>query len=158
MTAPAQRIDQCPGEVHLLVFTVQGVHLAADTSQIEEILEVGEAAARGHRIHPIHEELSFGAGPVSYKAPKVIIIKDRLNPEAAMIDRPDHIAGVTVDSIQGLPPLIAFRPDSSRAIWGALVNHDEVILLLDLFKLPFRKDATAGKSRTGGFHKSTEGS
>jgi hypothetical protein len=112
MTAPAHRIVQCPDEMHILVFTVQSVIMGVDTLQIEEMLEVDEAAARGLRIRPIHEEISFGARPVTYKAPKVITIRGLTaegNGEfrcslAAMIDRPDHIADVTVDSIQCVPP------------------------------------------------------
>lgn len=165
MTAPARRVDQCSDEMHILVFTVQGVIMGVDTSQIGEILEVDEAATRGLRIRPIHEEFSFGAGPVTYKAPKVITIKgrtakgtgDHRSSLAAMIDRPDYIAEVTVDSIQGVPSLLAARPGASRAIWGAFVRNGDVILLLDLLKLPPRTASVSGKPRTRGFDKTTEG-
>jgi hypothetical protein len=118
MTATAPRVDQSPDEMHLLIFAIQEVIMGVDISQIEEVLEVDEAKALGFRIWPIHEVFSFGALPAAYNAPKVITIKDDRNGLAAMINRPDRIEEVKVDSLQGLPPLIAARPGASRAVWG----------------------------------------
>jgi hypothetical protein len=149
MTATAPRVDQCPDAMHILVFTVQGVIMGVDTSQIQALLEVDEARALGLWIRPIHEDFSFGALPVTYKAPKVLIIKDHQNFLAAMINRPDTIAEVKVGSIQGIPPLIAARPGASQSIWGAVVRDGEVILLLDFLKLPLFTLSSQGKPQTG---------
>jgi chemotaxis signal transduction protein len=165
MTAAGHRVETCPKEMHILVFTVQGVIMGVDTSQIEEMLEVEEAAARGLRIRPLHEEFSFGFRPVTYKAPKVITIKgrgaegddDHRDSLAALIDRPDRIADVTVDSIQGVPSLIAARPGASRAIWGVVVGNRDVILLLDLLKLPQGRGSAPEKPETWEAPKTTEG-
>jgi chemotaxis signal transduction protein len=139
MTAPAHRVDQCPEEMHILIFTVQGVTMGVDTSQVEELLEVVEAEARRVPVRPIHEAFSFGALPVTYKVPKVITFKDHRGSLAALIDRPDTIAEVKVDAIQALPPLIAARPGASPSIWGAIIRDGEVILLLDFLKLPLSR-------------------
>lgn len=133
--------------MRILVFTVQGVTLGVDTSQIEEMLEVGEAAARGLPIRPIHEEFSFGALPMTYHAPKVITIKGHRDPLAALIDRPEDIADVNVDSIQCVPPLIAERPGATEAIWGVIVRDGNVILLVDFLKLRPRTASAQEKTQ-----------
>ena len=135
MTASGPLAQPCPEELRILLFSVQGVTLGADASQIEEMLEVSEASMRGLQIRPIDEEFSFGARPAAYEDPRVITIRDQRRPLAVLIDRPDDIATVKVDSIQGMPRLIAAGSGVSRAIWGAVVSKGGVILLVDFLKL-----------------------
>lgn len=145
MTTRAEQADQCPDEMQILAFTVMGVRMGIDTSQIEEMLEVDQAIEQGLSACPIHEEFPFGPAQAAYYAPKVITLKDRRRPLALVIDQPDEITAVPVDSIQPLPMLIAARPGASRAIWGAVVRNEDVILLVDFLKLSAHK-AEAQKS------------
>ena len=136
MTASVKEADQCPDELQILAFTVMGVRMGIDTSQIAEMLEVGQAVSRGLSTCPIHEKILFGTSLPAYSVPKVITRKDQRRPLAMVIDQPDEILNVTIDSIQPLPQLIAAGPVAVRAIWGAVVRNDDVILLVDFFKLP----------------------
>lgn len=148
MTTRAACIATCPDEIQILVFTVMGVRMGVDTSQIEEMLEMDQAVSRGLSASPFHEELSFGPSSATYFAPKVITLKDQRRPLSMVIDQPDEITNVPVASIQPIPALIAARSGASRAIWGAVVSREDVILLVDLFKLSAHNAKTRENTRT----------
>ena len=135
MTGRTKQVNQCPDEMQILAFTVMGVRMGVDTSQIDEMLEVDQAMEQGLLTFPIHEEFPFGLSKTVYNAPKVVTLKYLQKTLAIMIDQPDEITDVAVDSIQPLPQLVAARRGGSRAIWGAVVRNEGVILLVDLLKL-----------------------
>jgi hypothetical protein len=135
--------SECPQELRVLIFTVRGVRIGVDADQIAEMLDLEAARARGLAIRYFHENVSFGDMPVQYHAPKVIIIKGGRAPYGMVIDAPDDIAVVSTSSIRPLPALIRGR-DASRAVWGAIVNKDEVVLLVDLYKCTDRGIPAAG--------------
>jgi chemotaxis signal transduction protein len=127
----------CPGEIRVLTFTVQGVKIGVDVEQISEIMDLHAAEARGLAVYYFHEKIPFNEMPVKYRAPKAIMIKGLKDPSVVIIDNPEDLAVVNVRTIQPMPMLVAGR-GKSQAFWGAVVSNEEVVLLIDFFKLPPR--------------------
>jgi len=125
----------CQDELTLLVFTVGGVRMAVDTAQIDGMAHPEDVQIQGRETRGFHEIISF-RGPVCYKAPWVLQVKDEIMPYGVMIDQPEEIFPVNLEALQPLPHLIG-AGGGSKAIWGAMVRADGTILLLvDLYKLP----------------------
>jgi len=125
----------CPEELTLLVFTVGGVRMAVDTTQVDGMSHPDDVEIQVGETRGFHQIISF-RGPVCYKAPWVLKVKDEAMPYGIMIDQPEEIVPVNLDALQPLPHLIG-AGGGSKAIWGAMVRADGTILLLvDLFKLP----------------------
>ncbi len=125
----------CTDELTLLVFTVGGVRMAVDTAQVYGMAHPEDVEIQGRETLGLHQIISF-RGPVSYKAPWVLQLKDEAMPYGIMIDQPEEIVPVNLDALQPLPRLIR-AGGGSEAIWGAMVRADGTILLLvDLYKLP----------------------
>jgi chemotaxis signal transduction protein len=128
----------CNDELTLLVFTLGGVRMAVDTAQIYGMAHPEDVEIQGRETLGLHQLISF-RGPVSYKATWVLQLKDEAIPYGVMIDQPEEIVPVNLDTLQPLPQLVR-AGGGSEAIWGATVRADGTILLLvDLYKLP--KDA-----------------
>lgn len=125
MTGPVE-------EIQLLTFVVTGVRMAVDTEQINAMVEPGQAGEV--EVVPLHEKISFSTEQVSYRAPKVILIKDEGSTSGVVIDQPEDIISVTIDSIRALPRLLeeCIRP---RAFWGVALKGGEIILLIDFYRL-----------------------
>ena len=137
----------CPDELTLLVFTVGGVRMAVDTSQIAGLAHPDDVEIQGMETRGFHQIIPF-RGPVCYKAPWVLQVKDEAMSYGIMIDAPDEIIPANLDALQPIPCLIA-AGGGSEAIWGAMIRADGVILLLvDLYKLP--KDDGRSVSETEG--------
>jgi chemotaxis signal transduction protein len=112
--------------------------MAADTSQIAGMIEPDRAEAMGVKVGRLHEHMFFRENPVIYSSPRVLLIKDENAPYGIMVDRPEEIASVPLDFIRPLPPL--FEPYAgSKAVWGAVVKDDGVVLIIDFYKLPSSK-------------------
>ncbi len=122
-------------ELSLLVFTVGGVRMAVDTVQVAGLAHPDDVGIQGMETRGFHQIIPF-RGPVCYKAPWVLQVKDEAMPYGVMIDQPDEIVPANLDILQPLPSLIA-AGGGSEAIWGAMVRADgSIILLVDLYKLP----------------------
>jgi len=122
-----------PDELTLLVFSVGGVRMAVDTAQIVGMARPEDAGIQGMETRGFHQLISF-RDPVCYKAPWVLQVKDEAMPYGVMIDQPEEIIPVNLETLQPLPCLIG-AGRGSEAIWGAMVREDGTILLLvDLYK------------------------
>lgn len=117
-------------ELRILTFNVGGVSMAVDTTRIDRMLEIDEAVERKLKIERLDERISFYDSAVIYSSPKVLMMKDEM-PFGIVIDKPGDIVSVPIDSLRPLPALTK----CPKAIWGAALMNDEVILLVDFHKL-----------------------
>lgn len=124
----------CPDELQVLTFTLMGVKMGIDTGQIVELMEPDEAEARGWKPFRLSDRLALRGGTAAEHSAKVLLTGKEGTPMAVTIDRPDAILSIPLDDLQPLPRLIA-SCGGSRAVWGAVVRNDELILLVDLYKL-----------------------
>ena len=119
--------------LNLLLFSVGGVHFAIDAEQAAGMTPYdGEEA---DDLFWFHEELDFGAAPVTYGSPTIVTIRTRdARPYRVIIDSMEHIGEFSQDDIIPFPPLL--EPFSlRRGMWGILVRNERVVLLLDLLRL-----------------------
>ncbi|MGR3220676.1 MAG: chemotaxis protein CheW [Candidatus Anammoxibacter sp.] len=134
---------QIKDEIQILVFNITGIKIGIDTDGIYEILDYEQAKGKGYRIFKLHEQMHFRGEKVVYKSPKVIMIEgDNKEAIGIVIEQPDEIVPVGIESIQPLPALIK---SASRCmpIWGVTLNDDDIILLADtdLLVHEFQKDS-----------------
>ncbi len=120
-------------QLNLLLFSVGGVHFAVDAEQA-----AGMAPYDGEEADDLfwfHEELDFGAVPVTYHSPVVVTVRTPdARPYRVIIDAMEHIGEFSQDDITPFPPLL--EPFSlRRGMWGILVRNGRVVLLLDLLRL-----------------------
>ncbi len=130
MNKPSLSSRRLAETIRLLTFTVMGVRMGIDTEQLVEMMTVDEARKSGQPLVHFHEMISFGNREVVYRAPRAVGIDDGCTPYLLVIDNPDDIIAVNVQSIEPLPPLIS-RQSGARAFWGAVPENKGVILLVD---------------------------
>lgn len=123
-------MDDDTKKLQVFTFNARGVDMAVDITQIDRVLDVDEAVERGLKIKSFHESISFHGGTA---ISKVFMIKDEI-PFGILIDKPGSIVSVPFDSLRPLPPLLS-DSRSPMAIWGAALINDEVLLLVDFYKL-----------------------
>ncbi len=126
--------SHCPQMIRILTFTVMGVKMGVDTEQIGGIWEVDEARRLGTVIHYFHEKIFFRDRAAEYHAPKAMLVKDGDKEYSLVIDNPDDIIEVGIESIQPLPSLIAL-PGTAGAFWGAVANDQGIVLLVDFSRM-----------------------
>ncbi|MGR3219892.1 MAG: hypothetical protein ACUZ8H_08770 [Candidatus Anammoxibacter sp.] len=118
-------------EIQILVFNIMGIKIGIDTEGIYEILDYEQAKSKEYRIFKFHEQIHFRQKHVVYKSPKVIMIEnDKEEAIGLVIEQPDEIVPVEIESIQPLPPLIE-RGNRTMPIWGVTLKGDDIILLAD---------------------------
>jgi chemotaxis signal transduction protein len=141
MNENAARQPPGPDELQVLTFTLRGVKMGIDTCQIVELMEPDEAEARGWKPFRLSDRLALRGANAAEHSAKVLLTGKEGTPMAVTIDRPAAILSIPLDDLQPLPRLIA-SCGGSRAVWGAVVREDELILLVDLYKLPAVKTRT----------------
>lgn len=134
MKRPSLSNSRCSETIRFLTFTVMGVRMGVDTEQIAEMMGVEAAQKSGPPMVHFHEKISFGKRRVAYHAPKALLIDDGHAPYTLVIDDPDDIIAVNVQSIEPLPRLIA-RQQGAHAFWGAVAANDGIILLVDFSRI-----------------------
>ncbi len=122
----------------VLTFTVMGIKMGVDAEQIAEVMNLDGAKKRAPALHHVHEKIPFGHRQVAYRVPKALLLKERSTPYAVVVDNPDDLTVVNVQSIQPLPPLIA-RHSGTCAFWGVIAENDGIILLVDFSRLEREK-------------------
>jgi hypothetical protein len=120
-------------ELELLVFTVAGIIIGVDTEQVAGMISTEQAEEMGMEVSSFHEKISLGGRSVHYRSPKALLIKDK-TPYAIIIELPDDILSVRLDSIRPLPLLLE-ACTSCPAIWGVAVKQERIILLVDFLRL-----------------------
>jgi chemotaxis signal transduction protein len=121
-------------ENKFLVFRIQESCFGIDMEQISEIMDAGQAEKQKKKTFPFHEQLNFKGDAVTYQSPKVLIIKGREHGPGIIIETPDDILAIAVESIRPLPPLIG-GSNGPKAIWGVTVENSELMLLVDAYKM-----------------------
>ncbi len=121
-------------EIRLLIFKIMGVCFGADMEQIEEMVDFSQAQREDWDIRNFTEAISFRDIKVEYKKPKVILIKDSDQDVGIVIDQPDNIVNINIQSIRLLPPLLESHK-TADAIWAAVFIDDDLALLVDFYRL-----------------------
>ncbi|GEM_PF-1394986 len=121
-------------EIRLLIFKIMGVCFGADMEQIEEMVDFSQAQQEDWDIRHFTEAISFRDIEVEYKKPKVVLIKDSDQDVGIVIDQPENIVNINFQSIRLLPPLLE-NQDTVDAIWAALFLGEDLILLVDFYRL-----------------------
>ncbi|HAM52744.1 MAG TPA: hypothetical protein DCP92_19375 [Nitrospiraceae bacterium] len=120
-------------DLEVLVFTVAGIIIGVDTEQIDGMISTEQAEEMGIEVSRFHEKISLRERSVHYRSPKALLIKDEA-PYAVIIELPDDILSVRLDSISPLPRLLG-ACTSCKAIWGVTVNEERIIFLVDFLRL-----------------------
>lgn len=120
-------------EIEFLVFNINGIRFGVETGQISGILKTDDEELKDFKVSWFHEKLSFRDKYVQYREPRVLIIKDG-ETTGIIIDNMEDIIKITTDSILPIPKLIEICSDSGT-IWGATIRDNEIILLVDFYKL-----------------------
>lgn len=123
-----------PAGIRILTFRIAGIPLGVDIEQIFEILSPVQAAQRGLQIIPFHERVSFGSHEVILEAPSVLVLRDEQRGTGVLIDQPEGITAVPIQSIKPLPPLLQASM-SRTVIWGVVLMDEGPLLLADMGRL-----------------------
>lgn len=134
MTATDNKQVEICNELQLLTFSINGTRMGVDTSQISEMMEQEEAEARGMTILKFSDEVPFRETDFAYVSPKVLKIKNTDSPAGVVIDQAEDITSVSVSSIRPLPYLVEIS-NRTKTIWGVAVMDNDIILLVDFYKL-----------------------
>lgn len=134
--------------MNLFLFSVGGVHFAVDAEQATGV--VPYAGEEADDLFWAHEELGFGARPVSYRSPKIVTVKA---PEGesyrVVIDAMEDIAEFDRNDIHPFPELL--EPAALRnGMWGVLVRDEHMVLLVDFLRLIRKKNSHFSDMRQGG--------
>ncbi len=140
-------------DIQVLVFNIMGVKMGVDTEQVYGMRDHLHAEGEDLKIARFHEKIPFRITPVIYRSPKILLIRDDAASSGSgiIVDEPEDIVSIPIDSIRPLPPLLELLCPS-RQIWGtAIRSHadlspkvsigergsekDEIILLVDFYRL-----------------------
>ncbi|MBI5633960.1 MAG: chemotaxis protein CheW [Nitrospirae bacterium] len=125
--------DRLPAEIDLLMFNSAGVKIAVDTVQVDGIMSLEQAEQHGVRSSTLNEILEPGI-ETSSNPSTIIICRDGGEAYGIKVDWLDAIVTVPVKAIQPIPePLSYFT--GPRMFWGAVLRGDDVVLLIDLYRL-----------------------
>lgn len=119
-------------ELSIMTFTTMGARLGVDISQISRMMEPAQAETGQLHVLGLHEGLSFKDRNITYRSPRILLLKDREN-TGIMIDQPEDILSLRFDSIRPLPTALEAHMNSG-VVWAAALIGDEIILLVDLFE------------------------
>ncbi len=112
--------------------------------QISQIREPNHVEVEDVDIFAFHQKIPFRGKKVLYKSPKILLIKDKSPASGIIINQPEEIISIKTDSIQPLPLLIK-RFNKLTAIWGVILKGEEIVLLVDLFRILKSKTETEAK-------------
>jgi len=127
------RSDEIPQEIDFLLFHSAGVHMAVEISQVEGIIGPAQAEQRGISFGMLNRILGT-AGAASSARSKVLIFQDGDKTCGIGIDELNSILPIKIETIQPLPELLC-SVAGVRPFWGAVPRGNEVVLLIDLFRL-----------------------
>lgn len=123
-------------EIQILIFTVMGVKFGMDMEMIREMSEIEQAKARKVQLFHIPQQIRFdNINAVPCRSPKVLIIKNDNQLSGIIIEQPEEI-NVTVKITDILPlPYLIERLNPNSPLWACVIHKNEIVLLLDPFKL-----------------------
>ena len=125
--------DVPDSKMHMVTFSVGGVSFGADTSQITGMEEYCPGTADD--LVWFHELLDFGARPVPYDVPSVILASVGDGPPIRLvINGVEGISPLDVGDISLIPSPVAEYALKS-GIWGLKMTRDRLILLVDFQRI-----------------------
>ncbi len=130
MVKQAEDIDK----VHILIFKVNETRIGIDTEQISIMLKHEEAKDKKLQIFGFGDNLPFRDKYANFRSPRVLVLKDENFASGIIVEQPEDIIHITVDSIQPLPSLIE-TCYKSGLFWGGVVINREIVILVNLHKL-----------------------
>ncbi len=134
MSYSEERKSSNPEEIELLVFTMMGVRMGVETREIAGMLKPEDARLQGLATVALHERLQFRGAAVRYDDPHVLVMRDEWARRGIVIDHPEEIALVKIDSIRPIPDIIALS-GTAKALWGVVLRDAGIIFLLDCCKI-----------------------
>ncbi len=121
-------------KIQILVFRMNETRIGINTEQISIMLKHEEAKERELQIFSFHDKLPFREDYTNLKSPRVLVLKEENMASGIIVEQPEDIIHITIDSIQPLPPLIE-TCYKSGLFWGGTVINREIVILVDFYKL-----------------------
>ena len=121
-------------EIQLMIFNLMGTKLGIDAEQIYEVRNLSPTDQAQANIPWLHEKIPWRVTPVTYRTPRLLVSRAAGAVCCLIIDQPETILPVTIDVIRPLPSLLEAWCQAV-AIWGVVLHDEEMILLVDLYKL-----------------------
>ncbi len=121
-------------KIQILIFKMNETRIGINTEQISVLMKHEEAMERELQIFSFQDKLPYCENYTNLKSPRVLVLKEEYIASGVIIEQPEGIIHITIDSIQPLPPLIetCYR---SGLFWGGTVINKEIIILVDFYKL-----------------------
>jgi hypothetical protein len=127
--------------LRLLVFNFMGHRFGVDMEQVDEMLDPETARERGVVSVPLETLLPFRNTKIRYEHPKVLALRGR--PACGVtIDRPEQVVEAPIAVLHRLPTLVRVLKKSD-AVWCGFYLGEDIVLLVDVFKLPLAEAHTA---------------
>ncbi len=133
-TSNEKKSEDDDEKIQILVFKMNESRIGINTEQISIMLNHEEAMERELQIFSFQDKLPYCEDYTNLKSPRVLVLNEENIASGVIIEQPEDIIHITIDSIQPLPPLIetCYR---SGLFWGGTVISKEIILLVDFYKL-----------------------
>jgi chemotaxis signal transduction protein len=119
--------------IQFLLFTVQDICFGIDSAQIGRMMSLAEAENRGMELVWFNRRLSFGEENPLYRKPVVLTLAGAKKEVGMVVAQPEDFISRPVLSICPLP--VIFDKWSSKCFWGALLQNERIVLLVDFHKL-----------------------
>jgi len=123
--------SECVEAIRVLIFEFKGIRMGVDVEQIAGMLDPRDKSVSELNVFPFHEKILFRNDCPAYVAPMILLVRGEDGRHGVLIDQPQDIVSIKIDSIRSLPPLIEASRES-RAVWGVALIEEEVVLLVDL--------------------------
>ncbi len=122
-------------EIQVLTFCLLGVRMGVEASQLAGMIDPADAVGRELELLPILNGFpSIRKAETDFNPAKALLVKMGDCTTGVLIDQPDDIISIPIDSVRPLPLLLRMSMENGT-IWGAALVDGEIILLLDIFKL-----------------------
>ncbi|MGR3294553.1 MAG: chemotaxis protein CheW [Candidatus Scalindua sp.] len=125
-------------KIQILVFKMNETRIGINVEQISIILKHEEAKEKELQIFNFQDKLPFREDCTNLKSPRVLVLKEENMTSGIVVEQPEDIIHITIDSIQPLPPLIETY-HRSGLFWGGTVINREIVILVDFYKLLEKK-------------------
>ncbi|MBF0227324.1 MAG: hypothetical protein HQK76_17905 [Desulfobacterales bacterium] len=121
-------------EINILIFKIMNIKFGVSTDQLDAMVNYDESEKTDSSIFWLHERIDFYNRNIIYQSPKILMTKDINHLAGIIVDEPEDIISLNIDSIMPLPTLFDVI-ECSKALWGCAMYKNNIILLVDFFKL-----------------------
>ncbi len=133
-TSNEKKLEDDDEKIQVLIFKMNETRIGINTEQISVMLKHEDAMERELQIFSFQDKLPHCEDYTILKSPRVLVLNEENIASGIIIEQPEDIIHITIDSIQPLPPLVetSYR---SGLFWGGTVINKEIIILVDFYKL-----------------------